>query len=64
MNRRQLTEQLWAVEPEIKNILLRASTLKEARTGLFNYINNAERALFKAHSKKPLRQIHPVEKNN
>ncbi|MBN1444811.1 MAG: KamA family radical SAM protein [Candidatus Omnitrophica bacterium] len=55
---------MWAVEPEVKNILLRSSSLKEARTGLFNYINNAERALFKAHSKKPLKQIHPVEKNN
>lgn len=60
----QLVEKMWSAEPEIKNILSHSATLKEARTGLFQYINNTEKVLFKAHSKKPLRQIHPVEKNN
>ncbi len=59
-----MLEEMWAAAPEIKTILHRSSTLKEARTGLFNYIYHAERSLFRAHAREPLKQIHPVEKNN
>jgi lysine 2,3-aminomutase len=62
--KKELLEKVWAVAPGIKDILEYSSSLKDVRTKLFQYINNTERALFKAHSKSPLKKMHPIEKDN
>lgn len=62
--KKRLLEELWNVNPDIKKILREEESQKDGRDGLFRYLNRLERELFKVHSQKPLKHLHPIEKNN
>jgi len=64
MSKKELLEEVWKAGPEIKRRLQKAGSEKEARDELFKHLNNIERELFKVHSRKPLKHLHPIEKNN
>ena len=64
LSKEKLAEELWKTNPEIKKRLSKAENQKDARNELFRYLNNIERELFKVHSPKPLKRLHPIEKNN
>ncbi|OIO22110.1 KamA family radical SAM protein [Candidatus Micrarchaeota archaeon CG1_02_47_40] len=60
----QLAEMLWKTDSELFRILRSSHTIEEAREGLFLHLNSIERSLYKINSKRELKHLHPLEKNN
>ena len=59
-----IISHIWIADPNIAMILRSAPTLSDAREGMFEHLNTMERRLFNIYSRKNLKDMHIVEKNN
>ena len=64
MDKLELIELLWEVDPKMHRILAESETIQQARNNLFNYLNDLERTYFNIYADSRLSELHDVEKKH
>jgi len=59
-----LAQELWKADPKLRPMLQRCKGARQAREELFEYFNSIERAFNNVYSRREVRFLHPIEKNN
>ena len=64
LSKQELINLIFQEDKNIEGIFSKASSLKELRSGLFDYVNRIDRILFSAFPLKSHDKKHIIEKNN
>lgn len=64
MTKEELLFQLHDSGPELKDLLAKSCSTKDAREKLFDYLNNLERHYFNIHSEEKYKNYHIIERTN
>jgi len=63
LSKQRLVELLWATVPNVRQILMNARSLTRARSRLFHYLDDLERAYFNVFSRQARRGMHISERH-
>ena len=64
MDKLELIDLLWEIEPRMQRDLAESDTIQQARNRLFNYLNELDRTYFNIYADSRLTKLHDLEKKH